>query len=209
MYKILCLIALVLAAQCKIGTLIPPPDKISADNAKCLIGAKHEFIIIRGSQVSGKADPAVVSNAAVAKAAGFADIDLFFSPCIPCDPKDQSTEFINAIKAVTYAKIWIVIGVPGWREFKAFNQAYLEELIGYLTKTGKKVGILSSKFQWEDTFGPSYSGAAKLDLMYESLNKDASFKDYKPFGGWKTPVAKHYESGASVCTFKMEMVFKP
>jgi len=209
MFKVLCLITLALVAQCKIGTLIPPPDKITEDNAKCLIGAKHTFINIRGSQVSGKADPAVVSNAAAAKSAGFTDVDLIFAPCLPCAASEQTTEFINAVKTIAYARIWVVIDVPGWREFKAFNQAYLEELIGLLQKTGKKVGMLTSKFSWEDNFGASYSGASKLDLMYENLNKDPSFGDFKPFGGWKTPFAKHYESGASVCTFKMEMVFKP
>ena len=208
MIKLICVLALVFAAQCKLGVLVPPPAALTVEQGKCLLTNKYEAIVLRASLTSGDADPKIAANYKAAVDAGFKDIELSISPCLPCEPVDQVKAMAAAIKGINYARIWITIDVPGWREFKAFNQVYIQDMIGQLKSLGKKIGILSSKFQWEDNFGADFSGASGLELMFEALDKDPSFKSFKAFGGWRKPYAKHYNSGADLCSSKMELIFK-
>ena len=206
--RVFCILVLSLVALCHKGVLIPPPEKLTEENAKCLLAAGYDFVVIRGYVVSGNVDPNAVANIQTAKAAGFTDIDVYMSPCLPCNPDDQTKEMLEALKGQPYSRIYVSIDVPGWREFKSFNRLFLEDVMTEITKGGKKVGIFTTKFLWEDNLGSDYSGASKYDLLYENLNKDPSFKDYKAFGGWRKPYAKHYDSGVSLCSMKMELVYK-
>ena len=194
--------------ECHLGTMIPPPTSLSPDTAKCLIAAKHHFTIIRASMTDGKVDPNVVRNYNAAKAAGFQNIDLLISPCITCEPATIIQEMISATKDLGATRIWINVDVPGWREFRSFNQVFLGDLIDEITKAGKKAGVLVSKFQWNDVFGEDFAGASAQELAYVRLNKKATFKDFEPFGGWTKPYAKHYESDAVLCKEKMNLVYK-
>ncbi len=209
--KKLCIFSLVMVAvycASSIGTLIPPPDKLTMESGKCLVDAKHKFAIIRASISTGEVDPGLAENFKAATASGMPEIEFSVSPCVPCDPVDQAKKTIEAIKGYPAKRIWVNIKVPGWREFKDFNRGYLEDLLKEFEKAGKRVGVIAAKFQWEEFFGADYSGGAKYDLMYEALDKKPSFKGFRKFGGWKKPVAKHYESGATVCSMKMEMVYR-
>ena len=72
---------------------------------------------------------------------------------------------------------------------------------------GIKIGILSTKVQWEEYFGSDYSGASRSPLMYEALNKDPSFKDFRAFGGWRKPAAKYFQSEAPICSLKLDLAY--
>eukprot|EP01022_Parablepharisma_sp_SALTPOND_P004506 TRINITY_DN120406_c0_g1_i1.p9 TRINITY_DN120406_c0_g1~~TRINITY_DN120406_c0_g1_i1.p9 ORF type:complete len:258 (+),score=29.66 TRINITY_DN120406_c0_g1_i1:6970-7743(+) len=209
MMKLIFVVSLAMAVMCHLGTLVPPPGKLTPETAKCLLGSGHDFTAIRVYTSEGKVDPNAVANLQAAMTAGFKNIDVFVSPCLPCEPETQIKEVVDMLKGKKPGTLWINIDVPGWREFKAFNQLFLEDLLNGFSKAGLKVGILGSKFQWEEFFGPGYSGGSKYDLMYESLNKKADFNDFKPFGGWRKPAAKHFQSGALLCSLKMELLFKP
>ncbi len=208
MFKAFCILAMAIVATCHLGALIPPPDTFTADNAKCLMNNKHDFIVLRVSTSDGKVDSHFAANYKAAKAAGYKSIDAYFVPCIPCDPADQSKVAIEAIKGLDIGKIWIEIGVQGWREFKNFNRMYLEDLMTALTPSGKKLGILSSKYEWDENLGEDYDGASSKGLMYKSLDKDPSFKGYKTFGGWRKPEAKQYQAAATLCSLKVDLAYK-
>ncbi len=196
---------LAVVAMCKLGTLVH--DKMTVDSYKCLLNSKHEFTAIRALTSDGKVDDNLIVNLKNAKDAGLKDIDVYISPCLPCEPEDQIAAVVNALKGQQYGKIYINIDVPGWREFKNFNQMFLEDVINGLTKAGIKFGVLSTKAQWEEYFGPDYSHASRFPLMYESLNKDPSFKDFKPFGGWRKPAAKFFQADASICSLKLDLAY--
>ena len=206
--KTIFILSLIFAAMCRHGTFIPPPDKITVDTAKCILTNKHDFTIIRVYTADGKIDPNALNNLAAAHEAGFKDIEVSISPCLTSEPEDQVKEVIELLKKDHLHGIWINVDVRGWREFKSFNQMFLEDLVNGFTKAGIKVGIISSKLQWEDFFTASYSAQSKLPLAYVSLNKEANFNDFKAFGGWKKPFAKHYQSGADLCSLKMELLYK-
>ena len=203
-------ILLVLAAVVfgRLGVLIPQPAKLTAETAKCLLDAKYDFVVIRAWVPSGNVDPNAIANIQAAKAAGFKDIDVYMAPCLPCEPIDQTKTMLQALKDQPYSRVFVSIDVPGWREFKSFNQLFLEDVLTEIAKGSKKPAVFSTKFLWEDNLGRDYSGASKYDLMYENLNKDPSFKDYQPFGGWRKPYSKHYATGAPVCSLNMELVYK-
>eukprot|EP00831_Metopus_contortus_P077711 TRINITY_DN7360_c0_g1_i4.p1 TRINITY_DN7360_c0_g1~~TRINITY_DN7360_c0_g1_i4.p1 ORF type:complete len:241 (-),score=52.42 TRINITY_DN7360_c0_g1_i4:145-867(-) len=184
---------LIVASLCHLGAIIPPPKVISAENVKCLINAKQNYIMIRGYISSGTVDPYMKTNVKTAVENGITTIDLVFNPCVSHAPEEQAMEFIDAIKGIAVQNIWINVDVPGWREFKNFNILFMEDLLAALSKSGKNIGIFSSKFLWEDNFGSSFHGASSKRLMYENLNKDPSFKDFKSFGGWKKPYAKCFD----------------
>jgi len=207
LFKVFCIVAIAFVVSCHTGSLIPPPDKLTADNAKCLLASKHEFTVIRGYLSDGKVDPNGVANFDAAKTGGFKAIEVSISPCLPCEPADQIKQILDAFKSETYGRIWINIGVPGWREFKNFNILFFEDLVNGFLKGGKKVGVIASKFEWEEYFGTDYTGGAKFGLMYKSLNKDPSYKDFKPFGGWRKPEAKQYDTDAAICSLKMDLVY--
>eukprot|EP00831_Metopus_contortus_P024712 TRINITY_DN214_c0_g1_i15.p2 TRINITY_DN214_c0_g1~~TRINITY_DN214_c0_g1_i15.p2 ORF type:complete len:222 (+),score=37.58 TRINITY_DN214_c0_g1_i15:174-839(+) len=200
---------LVVSSLCHLGAIVPPPDQLTSDIVKCLISEKQDFIAIRGYLSSGKVDPNLKANVKIASDGGMKAIDLVFNPCVPIEPETQAKEFIAAIEGMNVQNIWINVDVPGWREFKNFNVLFMEDLLAALSKSGKKVGVLSSKFKWEDNFGSSFHGGSSKSLMYESLNKDPSFKDFKPFGGWKKPSGKYFDSSYSACSLKLKMAYKP
>ena len=202
------LLFLAAVAFCRLGVLIPTPDKLTPETAKCLLAAGYDFVVIRAYLSAGNVDPNAIPNIQAAKAAGFKDIDVYMAPCLPCEPIEQTKDMLKALKDQPYSRAFISIDVPGWREFKSFNQAFLEDVITEIAKAGKKPAVFSTKFLWEDNLGRDYSGASKYELMYENLNKDPSFKDYQPFGGWRKPFAKHYATAAPICSLKMELVYK-
>ncbi len=206
--KTICVISLAVMAACRLGAMVPPPDALTSENAKCLIAKNHDFVIVRAYTSAGKVDRNFLSNLKIAKAAGFKTIDISVSPCLPCDPAEQVHEILTAVAGLDFAKIWVVIDVPGWREFKEFNRMFLDDMVSGLAKAGKSVGVFASKYEWEEAFGDDYDGASKYPLMYKNLNKVASFSDFRSFGGWKKAEVKQYQSGASLCSLKLDLAYR-
>ena len=205
---VLFLLSIALLANCRTGGFIPPEVSLDVAAAQCLLSQSHTFIAINAYSVYGKVNPNAIASIATAKEAGFNEVDIYFSPCTACEPDVQAREIVEAFKEVEYGKIWLKIGARGWREFRYYNRRYLKAMLDEFTKLGKKVGIVSSKFEWEDPFGKDYTDAAGYSLMYKSLNKDPSFKDFAEFGGWKKPEAKLYDSDKDVCSISMDLIYR-
>ena len=198
---------LIVAVLCKKGILIPEPQKLTEENAKCLVTSKIEFVAIRGYMVIGKVDPNLISNLEAASKAGIKDLNVYVSLRLQDEPEPQIKAVGAALKGKKINILWVDIDVPGWREFVDFNTQTLEIIIATAKKLGFKVGIMGNKAAWERAF-KTYKHKGDLPLLYKSLDGKADFKDYKAFGGWAKPDAKHYKSGEALCKFKAEMLFK-
>ena len=198
---------LFVAVLCKKGILIPEPQKLTEEEAKCLVTSKIEFVIIRGYMTIGKVDPNLISNLETARKAGIKDLGVYASLHLQDETEPQIKALGAALKGQKIDIVWINIDIPGWREFVDFNTQTLEEIIAAIKKLGYKVGIMGSKEAWERAFR-TYKHKGDLPLLYESLDGKADFKNFKPFGGWTKPDVKHYKSGEPLCKFKAEMLFK-
>ena len=106
-----------------------------------------------------------------------------------------------------YGTIWLDIETntsPGcsWSSFShESNCEFVNELVEVVKSRGKPVGIYASYYMWENIFGsPSNCpGHGALPLWYPHYDKDPSFSDFKPFGGWTKPTIKQYENTHYVC----------
>ncbi len=199
-------IVFTVADAVKLGSELVPTTVLTPEKAKCILEKGYEFVLIHAYTTDGRVNPNALNNIAVAKEAGFKEIDLYFGPCFACEPDVQAREILAALKEVQYGKIWIKIGSKGWREFPYYNRRYLKTIMDQFPK--EKVGILVSKFEWEDPFRKDYDGAKDYSLMYKSPNKDPSFDDFVPFGGWKKPEAKLFEADDIICETGMNLISK-
>ena len=82
------------------------------------------------------------------------------------------------------------------------------DIINGIETRGKKCGIYTSRFMWENIVGSRYGckqAAQKAQLWYAHYDDDPSFSDFGPFGGWKLPNIKQYKGDTKVCGASVDL----
>lgn len=199
---------LIVAVLCIEGIIIPPPNALDERTAKCLKDAGIKFALVRVYTKDAEIDKNAVENIKLAQKEGLENVFAFVYTTMYTVPEDQVKEVANALKGIKVDGLFIDIESSQWREFKQMNVDTIKELYSRYTKAGFKVGIIGTKYMWDDAFGSFQMNDGKTSLIYESVNGKADFKDYRAFGGWRQPNGKHYIN-KRMCDIEAQLVFVP
>jgi len=203
-------------AEATYGVDISSASDIS--DFQCLASAGYDFVIIRGWQSFGAADPNCPHSIYNAKDGGMKDIDVYLFPCAGKSASDQVSEMVSYLASykADYGKIWFDIETNpssgcGWSSNTGDNCDFLTDLIAEAKKLGKSPGVYASSYMWDSIMGSGctagHSGGA--DLWYAHYDDDPSFSDFQPFGGWSTPSIKQYEGSVTVCGLGVDKNWYP
>jgi len=195
---------LIATVLCIEGVIIPPPDILTNETAKCFLDADKKFLLARTYFEIGKVDNNGVKNLRIAAEAGFDSVLPFVYPSMYVEPKQQIDAVAEALKGMKFKVLWIDIDIKSWREFKNMNIETMKDLVNGYTKAGFNVGVIATRHKWEEAFGNWQLGG--YPLIYESLDGKPDFNDFRPFGGFKTPVGKHYVN-KNLCGVTAQMVY--
>jgi len=191
---------------------------VTRDEADCLV-PNYSFIIARGWHSYGAVDTEVCNTLTHANAAGFTKKEVYFFPCPTCSttPAAQLQSMIDYINANCpnhwSKRIWLDIeGKDYWSGNYTVNQNWYEKLVDSCkNKMNGSCGVYSSASQWSAIFGSSYNyqNDNNLPLWYAYYDGVASFDGFSPFAGWKTPYAKQYQGGHTVCGQSVDANYSP
>eukprot|EP00829_Urostomides_striatus_P002622 TRINITY_DN1286_c0_g1_i1.p1 TRINITY_DN1286_c0_g1~~TRINITY_DN1286_c0_g1_i1.p1 ORF type:complete len:228 (+),score=56.43 TRINITY_DN1286_c0_g1_i1:64-747(+) len=171
----------------------------SEAKCKCLKEKDQSFFVPRCYQSGGKVDPNCVSNLKNGHDAGLST-GLYIFPCVPCgNPAKQVADTVKAVGNHEVDTYWVDVEKLNWHKDKSLNRKFIEEMVNALKEHGKKVGIYSSYYMWQDIVGLDYSGMSSYPLWYSHYDKKPSCSDFKPFGGWKKPHIKQFEGTTNLC----------
>ena len=159
----------------------------------------YSRVAIRGYQSIGKVDPFLMKNLEAAKKVGL-KADVYIIPCTYCgNPDKQADEIMYLLKAATYGTLWISIE-GSWSLDRAKNQLFMKNLTDALTSKGAaKLGIFTFQPTWDRVFGKEFTNYSNLPLWYIRWNSNPEVDDFIPFGGWKIPTAKQYDTDNTEC----------
>eukprot|EP01086_Lenisia_limosa_P010976 TRINITY_DN35_c0_g1_i2.p2 TRINITY_DN35_c0_g1~~TRINITY_DN35_c0_g1_i2.p2 ORF type:complete len:114 (+),score=24.33 TRINITY_DN35_c0_g1_i2:190-531(+) len=102
--------------------------------------------------------------------------------------------------------IWIdVEGTQYWKDH-TYNRQFVSQLVGALGHHGHKIGMYTSKYQWEPIMG-SYTFGGNLPLWYAHYDNVQSFNDFRAFGGWKKPAIKQFKGTTNICGASIDKSF--
>lgn len=85
----------------------------------------------------------------------------------------------------------------------------MTDLVTAVKSHGKKAGIYSSYYMWEDIMGSAgaCTGVSSADLWYAHYDNSASLSDYNKFGGWSKPNIKQYKGDTTLCGAGVDLSF--
>jgi hypothetical protein len=172
------------------------------DSIDCFTNNGYGELLFRGLMKNGVPDPNAKQNLIVAT-----DIDctVYLQPCFKCgNPRKQIQDTCEAIDGTGFVyRPYIVVEDPqDWSSDTAANRAFLEEIADEVVKQRNcfdNQRFRSTKFDWEKILGQDYIKWASKYLWYVSTDKKPDFNDFKPFGGWRSPLIKQYDQTEHVC----------
>jgi GH25 family lysozyme M1 (1,4-beta-N-acetylmuramidase) len=170
----------------------------------------YSYAIIHGYRSLGRVNefaPEMIKNSRIA---GFTKIDIYVFLNFTQNPKQQIIDTINFIKknGENFDRIWLDIEekVLIFHKLKRFygtcpqNVAFFTAAKDEIVKQGYKVGIYSSKSQW-DPIMCSFDGFKQYPLWYAHYDNVQSFNNFREFGGWNLsnnqPMMKQYAGTVS------------
>mmetsp|Transcript_61684 Transcript_61684/g.75633 ORF Transcript_61684/g.75633 Transcript_61684/m.75633 type:complete len:224 (-) Transcript_61684:18-689(-) len=186
-----------------------------------------EFIITRAWHSYGAFDSTSITNLKNAQNAGFGlnSTDVYFFPCTTTGrptATEQMTYMINNLTnaGAQYGMIWLDIeGNPkstcSWSQYSdTTNCNFIQELTNTAVKMGKKVGIYSSKGEWESIVFSSVKACPEVGiypLWYAHYDKQPNFDDWsvEEFGGWTQPTIKQYTDDQRYCNTAFDGDYRP
>ena len=172
----------------------------SKDQCECLLEAGYSYVIPRGFQSTGRLDSNIKANLKNAKEGGINSVDLYMFPCVPCgNPEGQVDQIIDGLQGSTYDKIWVDVEKYRWSTSQNANREFLTKIIKRLEQRGAKIGIYSNFNMWTALLGSTWDCCSQYPLWYAHYDYDPSFKSFKPFGGWKSPVMKQFKGSTTLC----------
>jgi len=199
--KVLILFAILAIA---VATTVPFVDiKEELKDAECIRNS-YTKICVRGFLSMGKVDPYVVKSLAAADKAGI-EADVYMIPCFYCnDPEKQALTMMTALKDSKFKMLWVTVEGT-WSSDLARNRQFLVNLTMSLEKNGaKNLGIFTFQPTWERIFGKDYSDFSNKPLWYIRWNENPNDNDFVPFGGWKKPAAKQYDTENEECAMTVD-----
>jgi len=183
----------------------------------CMAGNGDSFVIIRGWQSFGAADPNCPHTIYNAWAGGMAHVDVYLFPCAGMDGPSQVTSLISYLQSynATYGTIWLDIETNpssgcGWSGSTSSNCNYIASMISAGKDAGHVMGVYVSEYMWGSIAGSGCTAGADagVALWYPHYDDNPSFSDFEPFGGWTTPAMKQYNTG-SMCDIGVDYNWYP
>ena len=88
--------------------------------------------------------------------------------------------------------IWLDIERFKWNYDLTINRQFIIDMMSAPLPDGWEFGIYSGHYSWEAIVGLDWDYPAQkgLPLWYAHYDDDASFSDFKSFGGWSAPFMK-------------------
>jgi len=176
------------------------------DCFQCLKSAGNSFVIIRGWQSFGAADPNCPHTIYNAWGGGMTHVDVYLFPCVGKDGPSQVTELISYLQSYncTYGTIWLDIETNpssgcGWSGSTSDNCNYIADLLKTGKDAGHAMGVYVSEYMWSSIAGSGCTAGADAGapVWYAHYDDNPSFSDWEPFGGWNDPAMKQYTTGSS------------
>jgi len=190
---------------------------------ECLVSNGYSYAILQAQTGhplgDGHYNPYIGPNYHSAISAGISPIDVYIFPDYGQDPVAQVNQTISLLfqDDVLYHNNMIYMDVENtqyWPGTCDENIEFLHKIIAtaesmyYDCGLNFCIGIYSSASQWS----PIMCGTtefSKYPLWYPHYDNDPSFQDWKPFGGWVTPVMKQYTGTTSICGTEIDNDYKP
>lgn len=124
---------------------------------------------------------------------------------------------MSSISSSLYGMVWLDVETNpssgcSWKGHDATsNCQFVTDLINGIKAKGKKVGIYSSRYMWEDIFGSQSAcqSAASQQLWYAHYDNSPSFSDFSKFGGWSKPNIKQYKGDTTLCGAGVDKDYYP
>ena len=201
----------VIAALCLSSTIattgVDYSTAQSVGTHQCWRDNGMEFAIPRAYYSNGQFDPKGKQNVDNARAAGIPYVDIYMFPCRGKSAQWQVDDLINNMGDSNYGMIWLDIeNNPSdgcnWDDFSdASNCDYVSYLIDQVRARGRVPGVYSSYYMWERIMGSSQNcqGHSSAPLWYAHYDDNASFSDFRSFGGWSRPNMKQYVGDDTLC----------
>uniref|UniRef100_A0A914Z6C2 Uncharacterized protein n=1 Tax=Panagrolaimus superbus TaxID=310955 RepID=A0A914Z6C2_9BILA len=150
-------------------------QQVSIDGYKCLAKNGFSFYIGRIYRSIGIPDIHGIQNIKNARAAGWKKVSGYIFPClrVGCPrPKDQIEAAIQRVKfeGAQIDMLWISVRQNEWPADIAYNRLFILELIKHAETLGIKVGIYTSRDNWDLIVGLEWNGAADKPLWYALFN---------------------------------------
>jgi hypothetical protein len=180
-------------------------------------GRSATFGVVRCYQSDGKVDPNAPATVLNGWAAGLASVDVYHFPDCTTDAATQVQGAVSALRqaGARFGRYWLDVELSKSSEGTydnpskwsttdpQANAAFLSDLIAAADSLGLSVGIYTSACSWSLCMGDS-SSFAEYPLWYAQYETpaQASFDDFKPFGGWTAPTMKQFagdESYEGIC----------
>uniref|UniRef100_A0A914Q055 Uncharacterized protein n=1 Tax=Panagrolaimus davidi TaxID=227884 RepID=A0A914Q055_9BILA len=190
-------------------------QQVSIDGYKCLAKYGFSFYIGRIYRSIGIPDIHGIQNIKNARAAGWTKVSGYIFPCLRngCPrPRDQIDAAIKRVQfeGAQIDMLWISVRQNEWPADIAYNRLFIHELIKHAETMGVKVGIYTSRDNWDLIVGLEWNGAADKPLWYALFNGEPNFESFTPFGGWKKPSIHHFKVTApGPCDVEMNYSWYP
>ncbi len=167
------------------------------DNVTCTAQSFRD-IVLRVYQSVGKVEPYFAKNVKAIKASKIAiNISAYIVPCLTCDVDKQVAEILAAVKGVTLKKVWVCVEGT-WNRERSVNVAFLTKYFAALSKSGITAGIQTEDRSWMRIMGRESSDFSKYALWFVRQDNNPN-GGFRPFGGWRSAVAKQYAGAAELC----------
>jgi hypothetical protein len=111
---------------------------------------------------------------------------------------------------IPMSSLWIeVIQSSEWYNSPTQNRASFLDVIKAGQAAGIKLGIQSSKQDWETLFGSDFTDPSfnSIPLTYPGADDNMDFKDFQAFGPWKEPHKKILKSVFHDCNLSSQIMW--
>ncbi len=99
----------------------------------------------------------------------------------------------------------------GWGSDYGSNCQFLADLIAAGHQLGIHMGVYASSYEWSITVGSGCRAGAEsgLALWYPHYDRQQSYADFAPFGGWTRPSIKQYWDAVGICGINADANWYP
>jgi hypothetical protein len=120
----------------------------------------------------------------------------------------QFDAVFNYLKSsgINVRSIWLQVTSPiNWSNNVQTNVNLITSFVSRANQNGVSAGIYTNWYDWQQITG-SYTGFSSLRLWYwnaygqgPNAETQASFDDFRPFGGWSRPAVKQFALNEALC----------
>ncbi|GMR52034.1 hypothetical protein PMAYCL1PPCAC_22229, partial [Pristionchus mayeri] len=113
--------------------------------------------------------------------------------------KVQVNNTLNALleAGADFGTLWLEVKIEHYHWFPSTNRQLIMDVVEQCNALGVKVGIYTSKYDWETIVGPSWTEVSSLPLWWFLYNGQSNFNNFIPFGGWNKPTIHQYSASVN------------